>query len=72
MVKQQKHTLAKPRASTAGSSGPLAVPLKNIATRYLDLWQDNLRHWATDPDAPDKWLAETARQIKSPDENTPE
>ncbi|MBL4894516.1 MAG: hypothetical protein JKY59_06560, partial [Emcibacter sp.] len=57
---------------TIEPSGPLAVPLDNIATRYLDLWQDNLRHWATDPDALDKWLAETARLMKSPDKNTPE
>ncbi|MBL4894148.1 MAG: hypothetical protein JKY59_04655 [Emcibacter sp.] len=72
MVKQQKHNPAKPHPPTAEPSEPLVVPLENIATRYLDLWQDNLRHWATDPDALDKWLNETAQQIKSPDENTPE
>ena len=36
-----------------------------LAERYLDLWQDNLRHWATDPNAFEKWLAEATSQITS-------
>ncbi|MCF8474870.1 MAG: hypothetical protein K9G26_09245 [Emcibacter sp.] len=30
--------------------------IDNIAERYLDLWQENLQRWATDPEALKKWL----------------
>ncbi len=26
---------------------PVTKDMETIATRYLDLWQDNLRHWTT-------------------------
>lgn len=32
--------------------------MDSIAERYLDLWQENVKRWATDPDALDKWLTE--------------
>lgn len=37
-----------------------AIPfdMDSIAERYLDLWQDNVKRWATDPEALEKWLAE--------------
>ncbi len=43
--------------------------LNSIAERYLDLWQDNVRLWArnpdnSDPDTLDKWGAETAQDKK--------
>ncbi|PCJ37285.1 MAG: hypothetical protein COA93_00270 [Alphaproteobacteria bacterium] len=43
--------------------------LNQIAERYLDLWQDNVRLWArnpdnSDPDTLDKWGAETAQDKK--------
>lgn len=40
--------------------------MENLAEQYLDLWQDNLRLWATDSDALDKWLTEATQQIKRP------
>jgi len=35
---------------------------QSIAERYLDLWQDNIRHWATDPAAMEKWLADIVKK----------
>lgn len=32
--------------------------MESVTERYLDLWQDNIRRWATDPDALEKWLTE--------------
>ncbi len=29
---------------------PVTKDMETIAARYLDLWQDNLRHWTTTPD----------------------
>ncbi len=45
--------------------------LNIIAERYLDLWQDNIRLWAEDSGALDKWAAKTAQHKKIPDENLP-
>lgn len=42
-----------------------------IAERYLDLWQDNVKYWATDPNALEKWLEETKQHIKSSGKNPP-
>ncbi|MBL4802875.1 MAG: hypothetical protein JKY45_13370 [Emcibacter sp.] len=48
---------------------PPADRMDELAAQYLDLWQDNLRHWATDPDAMNKWLTETVPHIKPSDDN---
>ncbi len=29
---------------------PVTGDMETVAARYLDLWQDNLRHWTRDPD----------------------
>lgn len=34
----------------------ISTEIDLLAERYLDLWQNNLRHWATDPKALEKWL----------------
>lgn len=34
-----------------------------LAERYLDLWQANIKCWATDPDALDKWLMTISQQL---------
>lgn len=71
-MSEQKRTRQKKTPQTASApSVPMekAVPMEKIAAQYLDLWQDNLRYWATDPDALDKWVMEAARHIKSSDEN---
>jgi len=36
--------------------------INEIAERYLDLWQDNIQRWASDPDSLEKWLIEATRQ----------
>lgn len=43
--------------------------MENVAERYLDFWQENVRLWATDSDALEKWVTETARQLKSSNKN---
>lgn len=38
--------------------------LDSVAERYLDLWHNNVKRWATDPDAMEKWLAQAKEQMK--------
>ncbi|NOZ65676.1 MAG: hypothetical protein GXP00_04155 [Alphaproteobacteria bacterium] len=49
---------------------PLAE-LDEIADSYLDLWQANVKCWATDPDSLEKWVNEAARLIAASHKNTP-
>ncbi|WP_339863491.1 hypothetical protein [Paremcibacter congregatus] len=50
----------KPYGKTsAPQNHPAPEPTpEDIARRYLDLWQDNLKLWATDPAALETWLTE--------------
>ena len=45
--------------------------LDEIADSYLDLWQMNVKCWATDPDSLEKWVNEAARLISASNKNTP-
>ncbi len=44
--------------------------MESFAERYLDLWQENVKRWATDPDALEKWVKEASDQINPTDKNT--
>jgi len=35
--------------------------MQEATEAYLDLWQQNLKHWATDPQALQKWIALTSK-----------
>ena len=58
--------MKKPQAPSESPAVPIDdTDIKNLAEQYLDLWQENLRLWATDPRALDKWVNETAKLIKT-------
>jgi hypothetical protein len=48
-----------------------SAELEEIADCYLDLWQANVKCWATDPDSLEKWVIEAARLISTPPKKAP-
>ncbi len=62
MTKRKKNHSASQNSDNSQDSAANRIICDNpdinmLADQYLDLWQDNIRKWSTDPDALDKWIS---------------
>ena len=65
MKKNKSDTKSSPCRPDSRTGDIHAEQINAAAEAYLDLWQKNLKHWATDPDALRNWI--TANDKKQPD-----